>query len=121
MIEDRACRTALWELEKRGYVEYHENDTDIDSHLSSFRQRSSQVEKKGEDTWPYWRIRRPGLSATLRAWGVPAGAEFGQRSERNRLLDRFIEGGHDSGRNGLAKLYRMPKSMQAEVKLAFQD
>jgi len=23
MIEDRACRTALWELEKRGHVEYH--------------------------------------------------------------------------------------------------
>ena len=87
MMEDRACRNALWELEKRGYVAYHENDTYIDSHLSSFRQRSSQGERKGEDTWPYWRIRRPGLSAALRAWGVPAGAEFGHRSERNRLLD----------------------------------
>ena len=87
MIEDRACRSALWELEKRGYVEYHQNDTYIDSHLSSSRQRSSKGEKKDEDVWPYWRIRRPGLSAALRAWGVPAGAEFGYRSERNRLLD----------------------------------
>ena len=87
MIEDRACRSALWELKKRGYVEYHKNDTYIDSHLSSARQRSSQGEKKDEDIWPYWRIRRPGLSSALRAWGVPAGAEFGYRSERNRLLD----------------------------------
>jgi len=86
MIEDRACRTALWELEKCGYVEYHQNDTYIDSHLSSSRQRSSKGEKK-EDIWPYWRMRRPGLSAALRAWGVPAGAEFGYRTERNRLLD----------------------------------
>jgi len=87
MIEDRACRSALWELEKRGYLEYHQNDTYIDSHLSSSRQRSSKGEKQEKDIWPYWRIRRPGLSAALRAWGVPAGAEFGYRSERNRLLD----------------------------------
>ena len=87
MIEDRACRSALWELEKRGYVEYHKNDSYIDSHLSSARQRSSKGERKNEDIWPYWRIRRPGLSAALRAWGVPAGEVFGYRSERNRLLD----------------------------------
>lgn len=87
MIEDRACRSALWELEKRGYIEYHENDTHIDSHLSSARQRSSKGEKKQVDIWPYWRIRRPGLSAALRAWGVPAGAVFSNRSEKNRLLD----------------------------------
>ncbi len=87
MMEDRTCRNALRELEQRGYVEYHQNDTYIDSHLSSSRQRSSKGEKKEEDIWPYWRIRRPGLSTALRAWGVPAGAEFGYRSERNRLLD----------------------------------
>ena len=87
MIEDRACRSALWELEKRGYIEYHENDTDIDSHLSSARQRSSRGAKKQTDIWPYWRIRRPGLSAALRIWGVPAGAVFSNRSEKNRLLD----------------------------------
>ena len=87
MIEDRASRTALWELEKRGYVEYHENDTYIDSHLSSARQRSNRGEKKQTDIWPYWRIRRPGLSAALRVWGVPAGAVFGNRTERNRLVD----------------------------------
>lgn len=82
MIEDRACRNALWELEQRGYVEYHKNDAYIDSHLSSSRQRSSKGEKKEEDMWPYWRIRRPGLSVALRVWGVPAGAEFCYRSER---------------------------------------
>lgn len=87
LIEDRACRTALRELEKKGYVEYHENDTNIDSHLSSARQRSSKGEKRQDDVWPYWRIRRPGLSVALRAWGVPSGAVFSSRSERNRLLD----------------------------------
>jgi hypothetical protein len=87
MLDDRTCRGALWELEKCGYVEYHQNDTYIDSHLSSARQRASKGEKKDGDIWPYWRIRRPGLSAALRAWGVPPGAEFIHRSERNRLLD----------------------------------
>ncbi len=87
IMEDRACRNALRELERRGYVEYHKSDTYIDSHLSSSRQKSSKGEKKEEDVWPYWRIRRPGLSAALRTWGVPAGGEFCYRSERNRLLD----------------------------------
>jgi hypothetical protein len=87
MMEDRACRSVLWELEQRGYVAYHQNDANIDSHLSSSRQRSSKGEKQDDDVWPYWRIRRPGVSAALRTWGVPAGAEFGYRSERNRLLD----------------------------------
>ena len=87
MIDGRACRSALWELEKQGYVEYHENDAYIDSHLSSARQRSSRGEKKQTNIWPYWRIRRPGLSAALRVWGVPAGAVFSNRSEKNRLLD----------------------------------
>jgi hypothetical protein len=87
LIENRACRNALRELEKKGYVEYHPNDTYIDSHLSSARQKSSKGERKEEDIWPYWRIRRPGLSVALRAWGVPSGAVFGNRSERNRLLD----------------------------------
>ena len=87
MIEDRACRSALWELEKHGYVEYHQHDPYIDWHLSSARQKASSGEKKDENIWPYWRIRRPGVSAALRAWGVPAGAEFRHHSERNRLLD----------------------------------
>jgi hypothetical protein len=87
MVDDRVCRKALWELEKQGYVEYHKNDTYIDSHLSSVRQRSRKGEKKDGDSWPYWRIRRPGLSASLRIWGVPAGSVFGYRSEKNRLLD----------------------------------
>jgi hypothetical protein len=87
MLEDRACRKALWELEKQGYVEYHKGDTQIDSHLSTVRQTSNKGKKKDGDIWPYWRIRRPGLSASLRAWGIPAGSVFGYRSEKNRLLD----------------------------------
>jgi hypothetical protein len=87
MIEDRACRRALWELEEHGYIEYHEKDACIDSHLSSVRQRSSKGEKKEGDIWPYWRIRRPGLSVALRAWGIPSGTVFKNRLERNRLLD----------------------------------
>jgi len=93
MIEDRPCCNALRELEQRGYVEYHKNDMYIDSHLSSSRQRSSKGEKKEEGIWPYWRIRRPGLSVALRTWGVPAGAEFCYRSERNRLGVIKIENG----------------------------
>jgi hypothetical protein len=87
MIEDRACRNALWELEKYEYVEYHPNDPYIDWHLSSAQQKASSGEKKDENIWLYWRIRRPGVSAALRAWGVSAGAEFRHHSERNRLLD----------------------------------
>ena len=37
--------------------------------------------------WPYWRIRRRGISAALRAWGVPAGIDFQYRLERTRLLN----------------------------------
>jgi hypothetical protein len=87
LIEDRACRNALWELEKHGYVKYHENDNNIDSHLSKVRQRVSQKEKNAQEVWPYWTIRRPCLSVALRVWGVPAGADFRYRTERNRLLD----------------------------------
>ena len=86
---DTTCRGALWELEKAGYIEYHRCDPYIDSHLVSSRRLSSQGlrTKKDEEPRPYWRIRRPGLSAALRAWGVPPYAQFGSRTERNRLLD----------------------------------
>lgn len=87
LIEDRACRSALRELEQMGFVEYHKNDVYIDSHLSSSRQKSSRGERRKDDIWPYWRIRRSGLSVALRSWGVPTGAVFNNRSERNRLLD----------------------------------
>jgi hypothetical protein len=87
LMEDRACRTALRALETREFIEYHEHDTNIDSHLSSVRQKASKGEKRDKDIWPYWRIRRPGISAALRIWGVPSGSVFINRSERNRLLD----------------------------------
>ncbi len=89
LMSDTTCRAALWELEKAGYVEYHQCDTYIDSHITNFQRQSNHgsQNKKGEEPRPYWRIRRPGLSAALRAWGVPPCAAFVNRTERNRLLD----------------------------------
>src|SRR5574341_1383100 len=78
LISDTTCRAALWELEKAGYVEYHISDPYIDSHLLSAQRLASQGTRNKEPR-PYWRIRRPGLSAALRAGGDPPGAEFGRR------------------------------------------
>lgn len=86
LMSDTTCRAALWELERAGYVEYHISDPYIDSHLLSTQRLASQG-TRNEEPRPYWRIRRPGLSASLRAWGVPPEAEFGRRRERIRLLD----------------------------------
>ena len=87
LINRTYCLDALRELESRGFVEYHEHDPYIDSHIISVRRRSSAGQKKEKDIYPYWRIRRPGVSAALRLWGVPAGGKFEFRSERNKLLD----------------------------------
>jgi hypothetical protein len=81
------CIQALQELEGKGYVEYHEHDPYIDSHIRRPRGRRPRGEKKEKDIHPYWRIRRPGLCAALRLWGVPAGRSFACRSERVKLLD----------------------------------
>lgn len=89
LMSDTTSRAALWELEKAGYVEYHQCDPYIDYHLLSTQRLASQgaQSRQDDESRPYWRIRRPGLSAALRAWGVPPEAEFGGRTERNRLLD----------------------------------
>lgn len=81
------CLQALHELKNRGYVEYHEHDPYIDAHVVRARGRSGAVAKKEKDIYPYWRIRRPGVSAALRIWGVPAGGTFASRSERIKLFD----------------------------------
>ena len=88
LMDDRACKNALWELENRGYIEYHPNDSQIDTHLSSFWQRASQAGKRSRRIYPYWRIKRRGVSVALRVWGVPAGTWFGYRRESIRLPDR---------------------------------
>jgi hypothetical protein len=89
LMSDKSCGAALWELEEAGYVEYHPCVPDIDSHLGGAQRLSSQGshKRKGGEPRPYWRIRRAGLSAALRAWGVPADARFAYRTERHRLLD----------------------------------
>jgi len=78
-------------LAKRGYVEYHPNDGNIDAHILSSRQRPASKNRQGMkwngDYWPYWKIRRPGVSAALRTWGVPSGIRFDYRLERTRLLN----------------------------------
>jgi hypothetical protein len=88
MLSDGSdCLQALQELESKGYVEYHEHDPYIDSHLIRARQQPGKREKKEKDIRPYWRVRRPGISAALRLWGVPARRPFPCRSERIRLFD----------------------------------
>jgi hypothetical protein len=91
VLGEVASRTALRKLAKRGYIEYHPNDGNIDTHLFLFWQRPSSKKRAGQkwngDYWPYWKIRRPGISAALRAWGVPSGIRFDYRLERTRLLN----------------------------------
>ena len=89
LLSDTTCRAALWELEKAGYVEYHHSDPYLDSHLMSASRLSSQgmQRTKDEGPRPYWRIRRPGVSAALRAWGVPPDSQFVGRTEKHRLFD----------------------------------
>lgn len=87
MMGETNCRESLRELKDLGYIEYHKHDPFIDSHLMSARQMSGIGEKKDNEIFPYWRIRRPGVSAALRYWGVPAGMPFNFRSERNKLRD----------------------------------
>jgi hypothetical protein len=38
----------------------------------------------GEGKYPFWKIRRPGISVALRSWGLPPGYAFSRRKERGR-------------------------------------
>jgi hypothetical protein len=91
ILGEDASRAALQTLAKLGYVEYHPNDGNIDAHLLPHTREWTDRRRKGKkwngDYWPYWMIRRPGISAALRAWGVPAGTQFNYRLERTRLLN----------------------------------
>jgi len=86
LINEAYCLESLRELESLRYIE-HCDDPLIDFHLVTARQKSSMGSVKDKDIRPYWRIRRPGVSAALRRWGVPAGVPFDFRLERNKLLD----------------------------------
>jgi hypothetical protein len=91
MISEDTSRAALKTLAELGYVEYHPNDGNIDAHLQShtpgWTDRRRMGKKSNGDYWPYWKIRRPGISAALRAWGVPSGIQFDYRLERTHLLN----------------------------------
>jgi hypothetical protein len=54
-----AARKALRGLEARGYVRFCEGGR-----------------------YPFWGLRRPGLSVALRSWGLPPGRPFPERKER---------------------------------------
>jgi hypothetical protein len=86
MINEAYCLDALRELESFRYIE-HCKDPFINFHLMTARQKASMGGTKDEEVRPYWRIRRPGVSAALRNWGVPAGIPFEFRTERNKLWD----------------------------------
>ena len=86
MINEAYCLDALRELESFRYIE-HCKDPFINFHLMTTRQKASMGGTKDEESRPYWRIRRPGLSVALRHWGVPAGIPFEFRTERNKLWD----------------------------------
>ena len=40
------------------------------------------------ETYPYWKIRRSGVSLALRSWGVPAGVSFLERRESGYATSR---------------------------------
>jgi hypothetical protein len=86
LMNETYCLQALRELESLSYVEHCE-DSNIDFHLMTAKQRSSMGSENEKEHKPYWKIRRPGVSAALREWGVPAGIPFEFRAERNLLLD----------------------------------
>ena len=93
LLGEWASRNALKTLAKYGYVEHHLNDGDIDAHLLPSKRSTTRGSRQGKkwngDYWPYWKIRRLGISAALRAWGVPAGMRFNYRLERTRLLNSY--------------------------------
>jgi hypothetical protein len=93
MLGEWASRNALKTLAKHGYIEHHPNDGNIDAHLLPFKKRTAKRTLQGKkwngNYWPYWKIRRSGVSAALRAWGIPAGMQFKYRLERTRLLNSY--------------------------------
>lgn len=93
ILGDWAARHALKILAKQNFIEHHPNDGNIDSHLLPSKKRTSKGTRQGRkwngDYWPYWKIRRLGVSTALRAWRVPVGARFDYRLERTRLLNSY--------------------------------
>ena len=91
MLSKHKSRSALRTLAEHGYLEYHPNDGNIDAHLARFNRKTAKKNRQGMmfngEYWPYWKIRQPGISAALRAWGVPPRSRFHYRVERTRLLN----------------------------------
>ena len=62
LINEAYCLESLRELESLRYIE-HCSDPLIDFHLMTARQKASMGSVNDKDSRPYWRIRRPGVSA----------------------------------------------------------
>ncbi len=86
LINEAYCLESLRALEKLRYIE-HREDPLIDFHLMNSRQKASIGSVSDKNIRPYWKIKRPGVSAALRHWGVPAGIPYAFRTERNTLPD----------------------------------
>jgi hypothetical protein len=58
--------------------------------LTTARKARRSLEENGhiqlidEGKYPFWKIRRPGLSIALRSWGLPPGIAFSGRKERGK-------------------------------------
>lgn len=86
LINEAYCLRSLRHLESLRYIE-HRKDRFIDFQLMTARQKESMGNVSDKDIRPYWKIKRPGVSAALRHWGVPAGIPYNFRNERNKLPD----------------------------------
>ena len=45
-------------------------------------EKNNAVQRREDGKYPYWKIRRPGVSMALRSWGLPPGYAFPNRKER---------------------------------------
>ena len=86
LINEAYCLESLRELERLRLIE-HCDDSLIDFHLMTDKQKADMENAQDKGSRPYWKIKRPGVSAALRTWGVPAGVPYEFRSERNKLPD----------------------------------
>lgn len=41
------------------------------------------IERRGQESFPIWKVRRAGVSLALRSWGFPSGVAFPARQERS--------------------------------------
>lgn len=91
-LDNVETRLALGELVKQGYVAYRQPREPDSKNVLEGKTGKKELEPQGttgrnpEDTYvygryPFWEIRRPGVSMTLRSWGISPGVSFRERKE----------------------------------------